>query len=431
MSIDIVPNNHNKNLFLPDFCNVYRVFLVIIVTELFAFIVVLVPLSKIGYQWDYIKEFLLFDLAMVSLFMQWVTIVSLGVLCWVRSSLSNLDDNRLVGLLAYLLILTVTSLVSEWAWLLNQYSLSVELTFSINHMVFLLKGLVLGILGSALVGGLLHQYMKKSVLIFGSMGCGLIIIGGCEWFSIIWSLPALQEEAYEHLLFLLRNLGISAILSAIVLRYLYMQYQWRKETEASAYAHLQALQARIRPHFLFNSMNTIASLIRFSPDKAEQIVEDFADLFRAILSHPKTLVPWRDEVTLCQQYLGIEKLRLGERLQILWKVENVPDDALIPSLCLQPLLENAIYHSIQSLPEGGTLEFTAQFDGKVIHITLKNPKDLESLYQGHQIAQQNTQQRLQAYYGSQASLSIQDLHDVYQVTLYFPYRTQDHENYYC
>ena len=424
MGISIKPNNHDKSLFLPDFCNVYRVFLVIIVTELFAFVITLVPLSKVGYQWKYVRELLLSDLAMVSLFMQWVTIASLGLLCLISHGLSRLGDNRLVGLLAYLLILAVTCLVSEWAWLLDQYSFSAELTFSIDHLELLFKGLGLGTMGSVLGGIFLHQYVKQSILILGYLGIGLMVIVGCEWMSITAFPPALQEEAHAHLLFLLRNVGISAIISAIALRYVYIQYQWRKETEASAYAHLQALQARIRPHFLFNSMNTIASLIRFSPDKAEQVVEDFADLFRTVLSnHPKTLVSWKEEITFCQQYLGIEKLRLGERLRLVWKIENIPDDALIPSLCLQPFLENAIYHSIQSLPEGGTLEFVAQFDGKMIHVFIKNPNASESLHQGHKMAQYNTQQRLQACYGNQASLSIQELHDVYQVILHFPYRT--------
>jgi two-component system sensor histidine kinase AlgZ len=357
-----------ESLFLPDFCNGYTIFLVVILTELLAFVLVLVPLNKPGYDWDYITTSLMVDLAMISWFMQWVALLSIGLLCLVRHRLSKLGNDALVGFLSYLLVLTVTALVSESAWQVKN------------------------------------------------------LVAGVPWHDI----------HTQHWLFLLRNLGISAIISAIVLRYFYMQHQWKKQTEAHAYAQTQALQARIRPHFLFNSMNTIASLIRFNPELAEQAVEDLADIFRASLSDTRKLVTWRDELTLCLQYSRIEALRFRERLQVVWQTDKIPEDALLPPLCLQPLLENAIRHGIQSLPEGGTIDINGQFDGKFISLEITNPiaEEWPSPHQGNQMAQLNIKQRLQVYYGGQAYLKVQNQNQRYQVILRFPYQNQYHENYY-
>ncbi|MDM8558834.1 histidine kinase [Candidatus Parabeggiatoa sp. HSG14] len=363
------PKSSDKcnDVFLPDFCHVYTVFLGIIVTELLAFVFMLVPLSKAGYDWDYVTKELIIDLAMLSLFIQWITLVSMGLLCLVRYQLCRLGNDIVAGIISYLLILFVTLGVSEFAWQLDEYVLSAKPTLNTAH----------------------------------------------------------------HLLFLLRNLGISAIISAIALRYFYIQYQWKKQMEANAYAQAQALQARIRPHFLFNSMNTIASLIRFQPEKAEQAVEDFADLFRASLNDAKTYITFSEELALCQQYLRIEALRLGERLQIVWEVDNIPKNAILPLLCLQPLLENAIYHGIQPLSEGGTITITGLFDGKHIKLNIKNPlDDIQSKHQGHHMAQQNIHQRLYFFYGLQAKLIVQKNANMYTVTINFPYKNQSDENYY-
>lgn len=348
------------HLFLPDFCNAYTVFIGILVTELLAFVLVLVPLNKSGYDWNYLKKDFINDLAMVSLFVQWVTLVCMALLCTIRRWLARLNNNIVAGLITYMLILLVTGVVTELAWHLNDSILSIS--------------------------------------------------------------PA---KATRHQLFLWRNLGMTAIISAIVLRYFYIQYHWKKETEALSAARAQALQARIRPHFLFNSMNTIASLIRFQPEKAEQMVLDFADLFRASLADAKTIVTFKEELTLCQQYLDIEALRLGERLQVVWQLENIPDEALLPPLSLQPLLENAVYHGIQPLPQGGTITISGSFDGQSIHINITNPlAETLSHKPGHRMAQDNIQQRLQILYGTQAKLLTQQQANTYHVTVNFPYKNE-------
>src|SRR5690554_5410204 len=145
------------------------------------------------------------------------------------------------------------------------------------------------------------------------------------------------------------SLLTAAILAGIGLRYLYLQQQLRNQQQGELDARIQALQSRIRPHFLFNSMNSIASLIATEPETAERVVEDLSELFRASLAEP-TLIPIDAELALCRRYLEIEKLRLDKRLQVDWQVEPLPASTQIPSLLLQPLLENAVVHGIEPLP---------------------------------------------------------------------------------
>lgn len=150
-----------------------------------------------------------------------------------------------------------------------------------------------------------------------------------------------------------KNTGISVIVSTVLLRFLFIQLQWQQQTKAEAEARLDALQARIRPHFLFNSLNTIASLTRVDPPLAETLTEDLSELFRANMQNSTRLVPFKQELALVQQYLNIEQTRLGERLTTHINLSDIPDNALIPPLSLQPLIESAVYHGIEPAEEGG------------------------------------------------------------------------------
>ncbi|MEZ5671325.1 MAG: histidine kinase [Thiotrichaceae bacterium] len=232
-----------------------------------------------------------------------------------------------------------------------------------------------------------------------------------------------HDQTVEHLLFLWRNLGVSAIVTAIVLRYFYMQHDWRKQTRAHAYARLQALQACIHPHFLFNTLNTIASLIRFDPSRAESAVEDLAELFRASFRDVQRLITIQDEIDICQQYLRIESLRLDQRLQIAWQIDNLPRDALIPPLCLQPLLENAVYYGIQPLPEGGVITITSVQDGDQLTIEIENPcvADIQKS-RGLGMAQDNVRERLKVYFGGQGKLTVYQESNSYRASLRIPYQ---------
>jgi two-component system sensor histidine kinase AlgZ len=419
-----MPSKTDKEQFLPDFCHVYTVFLTIIVTELLAFVLALAPLSKSGFGWAYIKKEFIPNLAMFSLFIQWITLVSMGLLCMLRRQLSKLESDIVIGLVAYLLILMVTFVVSEFAYGWHEYMLSTEFRWKTSHHQFLFKYFAMSAIGSLLILGYIYKYksIKKDFVVLSYVFILMMTLIFTEWISFYYQT---SPEFLRHQWFLWRNMGISAIISAVTLRYFYIQYHWKKEIEASANARAQALQARIRPHFLFNSMNAIACLIHLKPDKAEQAVLDFADLFRASLAEIKTGVTFQEELALCRQYLNIETLRLGERLQLVWGIDKIPEDALLPQLSLQPLLENAIYHGIQPLPDGGTISITGEFDGKEIKLNVKNPLiESDSRHQGYQMAQENVKQRLRIFYGRRAKLSLQKDANFYQVNIVFPYINQ-------
>ena len=346
------PTANCDDLFLPDFCAMRMVFVVVIIAELAAFVLALAPLdTPFTDRWN--------NLGMISLYVQWCALGSCTVLCVVRPWLCSMSNIQ-AGLISYGLILLVIVLVTELAF----------------------------------------------------------------WFVYK---PGYGETQAWHWHFLYRNVAIGALISGPILRYFYVQNQWRRNVQAESEARLQALQSRIRPHFLFNSMNTIASLIPAEPQEAESAVENLADLFRASLSDARNLIPLSEELDLCQRYLDIEALRLGERLQQEWHTETLPGDALVPPLLIQPLLENAIYHGIEPLTEGGTIQITGQVDNKQIAIMIRNPLNHHSSQtsaRGNQLAQDNIRERLVGLYGIHGNLQIETDGQYYQVTIRFPYQDE-------
>ena len=227
----------------------------------------------------------------------------------------------------------------------------------------------------------------------------------------------------DHAVFLLRTLTISTVVAAVVLRYLYVQFQWRQQIQAESRARIQALQARIRPHFLFNSMNTIASLTRSEPHTAETAIEDLSDLFRAALNNSHEQATLDDELELAHRYLNIEKLRLGERLAVEWDIDELPLETRLPPLILQPLLENAIYHGIEKLPEGGTIKVNGYSNNGLLEIAISNPvsdsADMQHK-QGNHMAQENIRQRLRIAFGERAGLDATEQDGMYRVVMSFP-----------
>lgn len=222
---------------------------------------------------------------------------------------------------------------------------------------------------------------------------------------------------------LLSNMCIAAVFAGVALRYFYIQQQLSNQQQAELMARIQSLQSRIRPHFLFNSMNAIASLITIDPVVAEKMIVNLAHLFRASLNQPG-LVTFRHEVELCEKFVEMEKLRFGKRLEMVWHIGDIPDYATIPSLLIQPLLENAIYHGIQPLKEGGRIELNAGCNGKQIYFDIinpvGNPEELYSEYKGNGIALENIKHRLMAYYGTNASLKTEQAQGRFKVSVRYP-----------
>jgi two-component system sensor histidine kinase AlgZ len=300
------------------------------------------------------------ELARLSMFLQWLGLTSAALLCYTRRWLARLGIPA-AALAVFALMLANTAVISELAlWL----------------------GTEIG------AGGLAANLFPSN-----------------------------------HWPFLLRNAGICVIVTALLLRYFFVTHQWQRHLRAEAQSRIQALQARIRPHFLFNSMNTIAALTRTDPRRAEEAVEDLADLFRATLRDSHSPLRLKEELELSRIYQRIEALRLGERLSVVWDVAELPMRAFVPGLTVQPLLENAIYHGIEPLPDGGTVTVAGRVVDGEIEISVTNPvaPKIAAERSGNRIALDNIRQRLDLAYGGRGSLEVEQQPDRYRVVVRFPY----------
>jgi two-component system sensor histidine kinase AlgZ len=241
------------------------------------------------------------------------------------------------------------------------------------------------------------------------------VFSAAAWLAAGFVLPGGIVEPAG--LFIFRSVFAVGLVTVVFFRYLIIRARWRAELIAQAEARVQALQARIRPHFLFNSLNTIASLIHDQPASAEAATLDLADIFRGSMRRADQLIPLADELQLARQYLDMEKRRLGDRLQIDWRVEELPPGAAVLPLMLQPLLENAVGHGVQSRPEGGRISVYGRSEGSQVVITIGNPVAPEgSTSGGHGMALRNIRERLALAFGSRASLlTNRDLERFYAV----------------
>lgn len=214
-------------------------------------------------------------------------------------------------------------------------------------------------------------------------------------------------------------------MTAAALVLAYFELRSAAFSPAQTEARLAALNARIRPHFLFNSLNAVLSLIRARPQEAELALESLSDLFRAAMRDPSELVSLADEIALGRQYLELEQLRLGERLAVEWQIGEVALDLPIPPLMLQPLLENAVYHGIEPAAEGGMVRIAIAQQGNELHIAIANPTTPQVPHAaGNQIALANIRERLALYYDLEARLEIATSDNRYEVRIVLPCRTR-------
>ncbi len=239
------------------------------------------------------------------------------------------------------------------------------------------------------------------------------------WFHGLLGIPDLAPTAHAWP-FALSVAAMALLVGAAALRYCFVAAQWRKGVAAGARAQFDALQARIRPHFLFNSMNTIAALIRTRPLEAERAVEDLSDLFRAALRDDSRLTNLAEELEIASRYLAIEQLRLGDRLQVRIVADDPP--ALeVPALVLQPLVENAVLHGIQPLPQGGAVEITLELTAREAIVIIRNPRPrVASPSRGTGTALDNVRRRLEFHFGGRARMEVDVGADYYAVRLGLP-----------
>jgi two-component system sensor histidine kinase AlgZ len=319
----------------------------------------------------------------------------------------------LVGeLIAVMLSLVAAPDIESFWTALSVISLLVQWIVLAVLIVLMVLRPILALLDEGLALSIIYL-----IIVGISLVVGWIALSLGEYFGLMPDIPDFW--------FLLRLTGISGIIAAIFLRYLYVQQQWRRQDRAQALSRIEALRARIRPHFLFNSLNTITSLVRGRPREAEQAIADLAGLFRASL-HAEEESTLEQELAVVRQYLDLEHLRLGDRLRIAWSIDDSVDESLvIPALILQPLIENAVYHGIEPSIEGGEIKIDiSTFSGR-LKIRIENPlTQSDTQREGNRIAQKNISQRLSLVYGQQASFEAHAGKDQYHVELILPIEEQ-------
>ncbi|MEO5627014.1 MAG: histidine kinase [Dokdonella sp.] len=298
---------------------------------------------------------------------------------------------------AWLPRLGVVSVYVQWLALLNAVvlcSLRRQLESLPSRIAFTLAW-VTSVMVTALAGAVVCRMDQ-------ALGLHLTIAEGSNW------------------RFVFGNAAICALISAALLRYLFVLEQWRERVRAASKARFEALQARIRPHFLFNSMNTIASLIRTRPAEAERTVEDLADLFRAALGADDAPGTLGEELDLVERYLHIEQLRLGDRLSIDIDVADLPRDLSVPRLLLQPLVENAVYHGIQPRADGGVLSMRGRRLPGAIEIVVCNPLPPDAPPSRNGVSLANTRARIEYHFGTRGELRVEPGPETYTVKVRLP-----------
>ena len=246
--------------------------------------------------------------------------------------------------------------------------------------------------------------------------------------GIIGTVLGLGPGRQDFGLFVLQSVLAVALVSVALFRYLFIRAQWRAQLLARSEARVQALQARIRPHFLFNSLNMIASLIPDDPANAERAIEDLADLFRGSMRRADTLISLSEELKLGRKYLHMEQRRLGDRLQVNWQVSELPDGASVLPLTLQPLLENAVAHGIQPRADGGEIRVYGRIEKDIIVITISNPLAPDDHFsEGTGMALANIRERLELAFGPTSNLITHQNNEQFFAVLSLPYvKSPDH-----
>jgi len=218
-------------------------------------------------------------------------------------------------------------------------------------------------------------------------------------------------------------IGVAILMSLIAMHYLYLIAAWKEETQHVAHAREQALRARVRPHFLFNSMNTIAGLCRSDPAKAEQVTLDLADLFRAAFSTGATH-SLATELELARAYLAIEQTRFGERLQLEWETSETDDAQLeVPTLVLQPLIENAVQHGIAPARGGGRIWVRSRHQDGSIVIEIGNTLGDQD-GNGTHTAGDEARARLRHAFGERATVRTTRSDQAFEVRITLPHQRQ-------
>jgi two-component system sensor histidine kinase AlgZ len=284
-------------------------------------------------------------------------------------------------------------------WLLRLAVLSAAALPAV--LAWLVIGCALKTLLEALPAPAQHAFGILLGALGGLFGCGLVTtVGYAErgpWVASAFSGALLA----------------AALVAALVLRA-------KARTPADTAARLTELQARIRPHFLFNTLNSAIALVREDPARAEAILEDLSDLFRHALVEPGDAVTLADEVALARRYLDIEQVRFGDRLRVEWAIDPAAGAARVPPLLLQPLVENAVKHGVEPSDTGAQVKVTTQRRGDTVVIKVTNTVPSGQGRPGHGVAQANVRERLRLLHDVQCQFQTVLRDGVYQVRMEVP-----------
>lgn len=194
----------------------------------------------------------------------------------------------------------------------------------------------------------------------------------------------------------------------------------RARTPAATTALLAELQARIRPHFLFNTLNSAIALVRAEPAKAEALLEDLSDLFRHVLKNPGESVTLAEEIALAERYLAIEQVRFGNRLRVQWSLDPAADQVRLPPLLLQPLVENAVKHGVEPSDRGADIRIASERRGDTVRITVVNTVPAGQGASGHGVALDNVRTRLGLLHDVRGSFRAGLRYGVFRVRIEVP-----------
>ena len=209
-----------------------------------------------------------------------------------------------------------------------------------------------------------------------------------------------------------------ALIATVMVAALVLRTKGRMPAETTA--RLAELQARIRPHFLFNSLNSAIALVRDDPARAETLLEDLSELFRHALVSKSESVTLAEEVQVARHYLAIEEIRFGERLRVEWSIDPRAGSARVPALFLQPLVENAVKHGVEPSPTGAQVKITTQRRGEVVVIKVTNTVPAGQGKPGHGVALENVRDRLRLLHDVQAQFRTALIDGLYQVRMEVP-----------
>jgi two-component system sensor histidine kinase AlgZ len=258
-------------------------------------------------------------------------------------------------------------------------------------------------------------YLALALLAFNS-----VVVVNLFW----WALGGSGSWQVERADILLRSVAIALVVGWLGLAAFQNHWNARQLAVKAKQAELSALQARVRPHFLFNTLNTGAALVHQRPDEAERLLLDLADLFRAALGGPRT-IPLEEELALIRRYLEIESLRFRERLRVRWSLPETLPDVLVPTLSLQPLVENAIKHGIERISGGGELSIGVDTEGDDIRIVIENPipSDDSAVSRGHNVGLSASSAQIEAFTEGRGGVEARAENGVFSATVRLPAAT--------